>query len=154
MSPTYFFLPDLHVENPFVGSFNPNYSYVSFESSACIDSRNVQPDTKRAFFRSSGELLCAHAYPHADHERFRTTGDLINLLFTLDEISDNQNEADGASTERTFYNALSDLDYNDGTTLCKSVLIHVWAEICHPSLTLWFPSTAQSTTRCWNDAVL
>ena len=88
-APKSFVLPDLHAVTPFVGSFNPNYAEVAAESSQWINSHNVLSDRKRAFFLQGGsELLCAHAYPYADYERFRTTCDFVNLLFTVDEISD------------------------------------------------------------------
>ena len=52
-------------------------------------------DRKRAhFIQSSTELLVSYVYPYAGYEEFRTCCDLINLLFVVDEISDDQ-DADG-----------------------------------------------------------
>ena len=119
-APKSFVLPDLHAVTPFVGSFNPNYAEVAAESSQWINSHNVLSDRKRAFFLQGGsELLCAHAYPYADYERFRTTCDFVNLLFTVDEISDDQDEKGAHATGLTFYNAMRNLEYDDGSTLCK-----------------------------------
>lgn len=116
----FFVLPDLHAVTPFTGSFNPHYSEAAAESSQWINSYRVLSDRKRAFFLQGGsELLCAHAYPYADYERFRTTCDFVNLLFTVDEISDDQNEKGAHETGLTFYNSMKDLTYDDGTTLCK-----------------------------------
>ncbi|KAI0833263.1 terpenoid synthase [Trametes gibbosa] len=115
-----FLLPDLHAVTPFKGSFNPHYTEAAAESSEWVNSYNVLSDKKRAFFLQGGsELLCAHAYPYADHERLRTCCDFVNLLFTVDEISDDQNGKGAYETGLTFYNAMSDLAYEDGTTLCK-----------------------------------
>ena len=128
-TPTSFVLPDLHAVTPFVGSFNPHYASASIESSEWFNSYRVLSDRKRAFFLQGGsELLCAHAYPYADYERFRTTCDFVNLLFTVDEISDDQNEKGAHATGLTFYNAMRDLDFDDGTTLCKMT------KECVPSL--------------------
>ncbi|KAI0787868.1 terpenoid synthase [Fomes fomentarius] len=119
-SPTFFLLPDLHAVTPFEGSFNPHYAEASAESSQWINSYRVLSDRKRAFFLQGGsELLCSHAYPYADYERFRTTCDFVNLLFTVDEISDDQNGKGAHETGLTFYNSMHDLNYDDGTTLCK-----------------------------------
>ena len=119
-TPTSFVLPDLHAVTPFVGSFNPHYTVAATASSEWVNSYRILSDRKRAFFLQGGsELLCAHAYPYADCERLRTTCDFVNLLFTVDEISDDQDEKGAHETGLTFYNAMRDLDYDDGTTLCK-----------------------------------
>ncbi|KAI0360074.1 terpenoid synthase [Trametes cingulata] len=115
-----FVLPDLHAVTPFKGSFNPFYVEAAAESSEWVNSYRILSDRKRAFFLQGGsELLCAHAYPYADHERLRTTCDFVNLLFTVDEISDDQNGKDAHGTGLIFYNSMRDQDYDDGTTLCK-----------------------------------
>ncbi|KAI0325770.1 terpenoid synthase [Cubamyces sp. BRFM 1775] len=117
---TSFVIPDLFAITPFVGSFNPHYAKVAPESSAWINSFRILSDTKRAFFLQGGsEILCAHAYPYADEERFRGTCDFVNLLFILDEISDDQNSKDASGTGSTFYNTLGNPEYDDGSILCK-----------------------------------
>lgn len=119
-TPTFFVLPELQAATPLEGSFNPHYAEASAESSRWINSFRVLSDRKRAFFLQGGsELLCAHTYPYADYERFRTTCDFVNLLFTVDEISDDQNGKGAYETGLTFYNSMRDLSYDDGTTLCK-----------------------------------
>ncbi|OBZ72724.1 Linoleate 10R-lipoxygenase COP4 [Grifola frondosa] len=105
---------------PFKGSFNPHYAEASAESSAWINSYRVLSDRKRAFFLQGGsELLCAYAYPYAGYEQFRTCCDFVNLLFTVDEISDDQNGKDAYGTGLVFYNSMRDLNWDDGSTLCK-----------------------------------
>ncbi|KAJ8497019.1 hypothetical protein ONZ51_g762 [Trametes cubensis] len=114
-------LPDLHAITPFVGSFNPHYAKVALESSAWVDDSRALSDKKRAFFFQTGhELLCAHAYPYADEERYRVTCDFINLLFVFDETSDDQTGEGVSRTGSVFYNALTKPEYDDGTPLCKS----------------------------------
>ncbi|EIW57365.1 terpenoid synthase [Trametes versicolor FP-101664 SS1] len=119
-SPSSFVLPDLHAVTPFKGSFNPHYPEAAAESSEWVNSYKVLSDKKRAFFLQGGsELLCAHAYPYAGYQQFRTTCDFVNLLFTVDEISDDQNGKGAYETGLTFYNAMSNPAYDDGTVLCK-----------------------------------
>ncbi len=119
-SPSSFVLPDLHAVTPYKGSFNPHYPEAAAESSEWVNSYKVLSDKKRAFFLQGGsELLCAHAYPYAGYQQFRTTCDFVNLLFTVDEISDDQNGKGAYETGLTFYNAMSDPAYDDGTVLCK-----------------------------------
>ena len=119
-STTSFVLPDLHSVTPFKGSFNPHYIEASAESSEWINSYRVLSDKKRAFFLQGGsELLCAHAYPYADYEQFRTTCDFVNLLFVVDEVSDEQNGTDARSTGRVYLQAMRDPDWDDGSKLSK-----------------------------------
>lgn len=89
-------------------------------SSAWITSFNMFKDRKREFFLQMGsELLCAHVYWYADFERFRACCDFVNILFTLDEISDEQNEKDARKTGLVFLSALRDASFDDGSRLCK-----------------------------------
>ncbi len=76
-------------------------------------------DRKRAFFiQGENELLCSYAYPYADYEQFKTCCDFVNLLFVLDEISDVQTGKDATQTGVVVYNAMSDPNFEDGSTLC------------------------------------
>ena len=120
-TPSFFVLPDLHALTPFPASFNPHYPVVSAESLAWIASfPNVFLDAKRAAFTQGvGELLCAHAYPYADRERLRTLCDFIGMLFVIDEISDDQDEVGARKTGSALYEVMKNIEYDDGTTLCK-----------------------------------
>ncbi|KAI0077885.1 terpenoid synthase [Panus rudis PR-1116 ss-1] len=118
-TPTTFKLPDLLALCPMKGRTNPNYALASAASSKWVLSFGVFKDNKANFFQQGGsELLCSHAYPYADYEELRTCCDLVNLLFTVDEISDEQDGAGAYKTGRVFYKALSDPDFDDGSTLC------------------------------------
>jgi len=63
--------------------------------------------------------MVSHAYPQADYEQFRTCCDLINILFAIDELSDDQNGADAMATGMVCLNALVDPEWDDGSKLAK-----------------------------------
>ena len=86
-----FVLPDLLSICPLEGSISQHHERAARESSAWVDSYNFFVDRKRMeFITGCNELLVSHAYPYADYEQFRTVCDFVNLLFTVDEISDDQ----------------------------------------------------------------
>ncbi|EPT02352.1 hypothetical protein FOMPIDRAFT_1118553 [Fomitopsis schrenkii] len=115
-----FVLPDLISLLPYKGSFNPHYERASTSSSAWVNGYKIVPDRKRAFFQQGGsELLCAYAYSYAGYEELRTTMDLVNILFTVDEVSDEQNGKDAYKTGRVFLNSLRDPDWHDGSALAQ-----------------------------------
>ncbi|TCD63577.1 terpene cyclase [Steccherinum ochraceum] len=65
------------------------------------------------------ELLVSHAYPYADYDQFRTCCDFVNLLFVVDEISDDQTGEDASATGLVYLNAVADADWDDGSVLAK-----------------------------------
>lgn len=89
-------------------SINPCYKEAGKESLAWMDSFRVLTPRKRAIFiHSNADLLVAHTYPYAGYEEFRTCLDFISLLFALDEITDDQNEADARKTMMSLLHTLS-----------------------------------------------
>ena len=115
-----FVLPDLLSLCPLKGSTNPHYAEAAAESSAWINGFNIFTDTKRAFFvQGCNELLVSHAYPYAGYEHFRTCCDFVNVLFVVDEISDDQNGADARSTGMVFLQAMLDPLWDDGSVLAQ-----------------------------------
>lgn len=63
------------------------------ESSALTESLilHLFSDTKRQHFvRSATELLASYTYPYAGPEELRTCCDCMNLLYSVDEITDDQ----------------------------------------------------------------
>lgn len=105
---------------PFEGSFNPHHAQASADSSAWVQSYNVFSGRKNEFFLQGGsELLCAYAFPYAGHEQLRTCCDFVNLLFAVDEISDEQDGKDALQTGYVCYNAMRDANWNDGSKLAK-----------------------------------
>ncbi|OBZ72733.1 Linoleate 10R-lipoxygenase COP4 [Grifola frondosa] len=120
MTPQTFRLPDLLPLCPLKGSTNPHYEAAAAASSAWINSYNLFSDRKRAFFlQGSNELLVSHTYPYAGYEQFRTCCDFVNLLFVVDEVSDDQNGKDARQTGNVFLNAMRDAEWDDGSPLAK-----------------------------------
>ncbi|KAF9060477.1 isoprenoid synthase domain-containing protein [Rhodocollybia butyracea] len=116
-----FTLPDLI---PVVSSLktgtNPHYKEAGAESAEWINSYNVFTDSRKAFFvQGCNELLVALTYPYAGYDQFRTCCDFVNLLFVVDEVSDEQNGEDARATGETLLNAMRDPEYDDGSTLCQ-----------------------------------
>ncbi|KAI0370356.1 terpenoid synthase [Pilatotrama ljubarskyi] len=115
-----FILPDLLSQCPLKGATNPHYAQAAAESSAWVKSYNVLSDRKLAFLlQGSSELLVSHAYPYAPYEQFRTCCDFVNLLFVVDEVSDDQNGKDARRTGEVFLNTMRYPDWDDGSALAK-----------------------------------
>ncbi|OSD06378.1 terpenoid synthase [Trametes coccinea BRFM310] len=120
MSPQQFTLPDLLAVCPLVGSTSPYYAQAAAESSAWVKSFNILSERKLAFLlQGSSELLVSHAYPYAPYEQFRTCCDFVNLLFVVDEVSDDQNGKDARRTGEVFLNVMRYPDWDDGSALAK-----------------------------------
>ncbi|KIK10094.1 hypothetical protein K443DRAFT_126876 [Laccaria amethystina LaAM-08-1] len=115
-----FVIPDLFACCPLQDATNPFYLEAAAESRAWINSYDIFTDRKRAFFvQGANELLCSHVYAYAGYEQFRTTCDFVNLLFVLDEVSDDQNGKDARATGRIFVQAMQDTSWDDGSVLAK-----------------------------------
>ena len=97
-------LPDLLANCPFTLSVNPHYARCRAESSAWIESFNffLDPHKRLAFYQADSERLCAYAYPYANYEGLRICCDFVNLLFTIDEISDTQTGEGAKATGDVF----------------------------------------------------
>ncbi|KAI0671543.1 terpenoid synthase [Trametes maxima] len=120
MSAKQFTLPDLLAVCPLIGSTNPHYAQAAAESSAWVQSYNILSPRKLAFLlQGSSELLVSHAYPYAPYEQFRTCCDFVNLLFVVDEVSDDQNGKDARRTGEVFLNVMRYPDWDDGSALAK-----------------------------------
>ena len=118
--PLQFVLPDLLSMCPFSGSENPHYAKAAPESSAWVNSYDILTNKKRAYFvQGSNELLVAHTYPYADYEQFRTCCDFVNLLFVVDEVSDEQGGKDARHTGSILLNAMRDATWDDGSLLAQ-----------------------------------
>jgi hypothetical protein len=127
MSTTSFTLPDLLAMCPLQGSTNPHYEKAACESSAWVDSYGFFVDRKRvAFLTGCNELLVSHTYPYAEFDQFRTVCDFVNLLFVVDEISDEQNGKDARTTGQIYLNAMCDPDWDDGSRLAKMTKEYVF----------------------------
>jgi hypothetical protein len=129
---TTFFLPDLlSLSKPFKGSTNPHYKKAAAESRAWVNGYNIFTDRKRAFFiQGYNELLVSHTYPHAGYEEFRTICDFVNLLFVVDEVSDDQNGADARQTGKVYLNAMKYPGWTDGSPLARMTGEYVFDVHC------------------------
>ncbi|THV01930.1 terpenoid synthase [Dendrothele bispora CBS 962.96] len=117
-TPNQFILPDLLSSCLLKRGINPHYQEAAAESAAWLGSHNILSDKKRAEVISNhNELLVAHTYPYAEYEQFRTCCDFVNLLFIIDECSDEQNGQDAHATGKIFLDALRDADNQDSSPL-------------------------------------
>ncbi|KAF8867870.1 isoprenoid synthase domain-containing protein [Infundibulicybe gibba] len=119
-TPTSFLLPDLIGMCPLKDATNPHYEKAAAESRAWVDSYNIFTDRRRAYFiQGMNELLVSHAYPYAGYEQFRTCCDFVNVLFVVDEVSDDQGGKDAHSTGQVFIKAMEDPTWDDHSALTK-----------------------------------
>ncbi|TFK72973.1 terpenoid synthase [Pluteus cervinus] len=119
-STKYFKLPDLLASCPFPVAISPYYAEAAAESRAWVNSYNILTDRKRAFLlQGFSELLCSYVYPYAGYQQLRTCCDFVNLLFVVDEVSDEQSGEDAEATGNIFLNALKDPKWDDGSSLAK-----------------------------------
>lgn len=117
---THFVLPDLFaLSTPFKDATNPHWARASAESRDWVNGYNAFTDLRRrAFFlQGQSELLVSHAYPYAEYEEFRTCCDLVNLLFVIDEVSDQQSGKDARITGEVFLNVMRNPTWDDGSKL-------------------------------------
>jgi hypothetical protein len=116
---TSFTLPDLLADSSaFTDAVSPHWKAASADSRSWVTSYNVFTDRRRNFFQQiESELLVSHAYPYADFDEFRTICDFLNLLFVIDEISDEQGAKDARTTGESFLNVLRDIDWSDGSKM-------------------------------------
>ena len=120
MSSVQFTLPDLHAVCPLKGSTSPHYEKAAEESRAWVNGYNLFKGSKLVFFlQGSNELLVSHTYPYAPFAEFRTCCDFVNLLFVVDEVSDDQDGKGARETGEVFLNAMRYPDWDDGSALAK-----------------------------------
>ena len=113
-------LPDLLSICPIKGSTNPHYEAAAAESRAWVNGFNIFHGEKLTFFLTgSNELLVSHTYPYAGYEQFRTACDFVNLLFVVDEVSDDQNGKDARQTGMVYLNVMRDPAWDDGSKLAQ-----------------------------------
>jgi len=119
-SPSHYVLPDLFsISTPyFHDATNPFWKCAAAESRRWVNSYAVFADRRRAFFfQGQSELLSSHSYPYAGYEEFRTCCDLVNLLFVIDELSDQQCYGDARQTGDIFLQVMRDPSWSDGSKL-------------------------------------
>ncbi|KAK7463069.1 hypothetical protein VKT23_007655 [Stygiomarasmius scandens] len=116
--PQQFVVPDLFASCNIEGAKNPYCQKAGEESTAWLIGHGILTDNKRATVVSGlNELLVARAYPFAGYEQLRTCCDFVNLLFAVDELSDEQSSKDARVTLEKFLNALKDPNNQDSSPL-------------------------------------
>ena len=109
----------MNVECSFSFAQNPNYTEVGPESAAWLDSYHVLSDRKRqTFIDCCIGILVGNAYPYASNEQLRICCDLANLLFVVDEVSDEQSGKKAYETTQIFLKTLSGAPC-DGSVLSR-----------------------------------
>lgn len=117
-------LPDFHAISPWKTAFNPHYAEAAAASSAWVLGFNVfsgsaSQEKLDIFERTGGALLAAYSNPTADVEGLRTACDFINLLYSIDELTDGQSAMETNKTAQTIIRSFQDDKYDDGTPLCR-----------------------------------
>ena len=126
MSTRQFTLPNLLALCPLKGSTSPHYEKASAESRAWINAYHLFKGKKLEFFLSgSNELLVSHTYPYAAYDQFRTCCDFVNLLFVIDEVSDEQDGRGARATGQIFLNTMRYSDWTDGSALAQMTTEYV-----------------------------
>ncbi|KAJ3515769.1 hypothetical protein NMY22_g14362 [Coprinellus aureogranulatus] len=146
-----FTLPDLASVCPLEARTNPHYKEAAAESKAWVNSYNIFTDRKREFFiLGAAELLCSYSYPYAGYEQFRTSCDFVNLLFVLDEYSDDQNGVDARATGKVFVNAMKYPDWDDGSKIAKmsKEFRERFVPLAGPNNVRRFQALCEDFTRC------
>ena len=113
--------PDLFsLSSPFHDATNPFWKRCVAESRRWVTDFEVLADRPRAlFFQYQTELLASHCYPYADYDEFRTCCDFNNLLFILDDMTDQQCADDARKTGDIFVQALRDPTCSDGSGIAR-----------------------------------
>lgn len=125
-----FKLPDLTLSCPFKYALNQNPKDIATASAAWISAyaTEVFGERKRNAFPSSHlHNIAFHAYPYADAERLRTCCDFMNLLFFLDEVSDEMGGAEAFAIGNTFVRAMAGDDdaLGDGSAVWRATRVRI-----------------------------
>lgn len=113
-----------------VGLVNPHYKTASVESKAWVNSFGLFTPRQRLIFdKTDGGLLAAYAWPTADYEKFRTACDFMNLLWVVDEISDDQSGAEVIHTGEIWVKSMRDPNWHHDSELCRASREYVYHDI-------------------------
>lgn len=121
----HFVLPDFILACPFTYMFNPSDKSIAADSLAWIYPyvQETFGDTKRNAFPSTHfQEISYHTFPYAEAERLRTCCDFLNLLFYLDEVSDEMVGTDAYAFGAKFVRAMTDGDdeRGDGSAMWRA----------------------------------
>lgn len=118
-NPRKFILPDLFAVCPFKSSFNPHHAAVSPEASAWIGAYSTRLGQSNWSQAESSGLFVANACPDNDYEQFRTSCNAFDIIFILDMISEENTSDDFKRMAFSFYNAVHDAEWDDGSQLAR-----------------------------------
>ena len=119
-TPRSYVLPDLLAIVKWKSAFNPHHEEAAAASSKWTLNFGFFSGKKLEFFREGGsELLCSYVYYYAGLEELRTACDFVNWLFTVDEITDDQDGEGARKTGEVLLKAFKDPEFDDGSRLCK-----------------------------------
>jgi len=140
----HFTLPDLQEICPFPPAINPHYDAVVPGARAWANSFGILSPKKQSLLSASPpELLAARAYPYAGIEGFRTCCYLMNVIFLLDDFSDDECGSGARAVSNSFMNATRDPSKDDGTPFAR--LAKECVESSSPFLS--FPDTNPQVQR-------
>ncbi|KAF8990109.1 terpenoid synthase [Cyathus striatus] len=89
------YIPDNLRNWPWKRAINPHYEQCKSESAAWLESFHaLSPRAQKAFNKCDFSLLASMAYPKLNKDGCRFVCDMINLIFLLDEWSEESNEAE------------------------------------------------------------
>ncbi|KAH7906978.1 terpenoid synthase [Hygrophoropsis aurantiaca] len=117
-----FYLPNLFASCPLRKGviFPGNYVAIGAASKAWINAYDVFTERQRNIFdKTNSELLSARAFPYVSTDKFRTCCDCLNLLWMIDEISDDLNGPGARKTGDLFLNCLRDPNFPDSSPLAN-----------------------------------
>lgn len=104
-----------------VGLINSHYKAASVESKTWVNSYNLFTPRQRLIFdKTDGGLLAAYAWPMADYAKFRTACDFMNLLWVVDEISDDQSGAEVMHTGQIWIKSMRDPAWHHDSELGRA----------------------------------
>ena len=112
-------LPALPSLTPFPwAGCNPHYAHSHSSSTNWIFSSGIFSDRKRARLNKTNiELLGAYTYPYTDANGLRLANDLLAIITTLDDITDEQDSRGAKATRDAFVKALTDDTADDGSPI-------------------------------------
>lgn len=122
-TPNTYRLPDLHATCAWKSEFNPHHAEVLQASiqwalSYAYDIVKA-PERLRHFESGQSELLCSWVYPYAAADKLRLCFDLVNLVYIVDEASDDQDGDTARETVRIVLRAMTDPAYENDAPMCR-----------------------------------
>ena len=132
--PTEFYLPNFLQICDYSWSLHSDHGQVENESTAWATGYGVFKNKTRArLIQLNTGLLCGYVYPYASHDNLRIACDFVNLLFVLDDMSDEQTCAEAQKTGDVFLQSL-------GTNECDGSPLSLMTKESVRRSVLWITS--------------